>query len=82
MITFLESQVEDMNAQMADRPGRCRFVQELEAVQANPELQAVDTLLRNVPGVWPVVSTTLLSSLPELGGSSSGGLTSLVGWSR
>jgi len=48
VIAFLESQVEDMNAQM------------LEAVQANPELQALDTLLRSVPGVGPVVSATLL----------------------
>ena len=58
VIAFLESQVEDMNTQM------------LEAVQADPELRALDTLLRSVPGVEPVVSATLLSSLPELGGSS------------
>ena len=56
---FLESQVEDLNAQM------------LELVRSNPELRALDTLLQSVPGVGPIVSATLLSSLPELGGSSS-----------
>ena len=53
--------------------------QMLESVQANPELQALDTLLRSVPGVGPVVSATLLSSLPELGGNSRECLASLVG---
>ena len=68
-----------MNTQMADRPVRCRFVQELESVRSNPELKALDTLLQSVPGVGPVVSATLLSSLPELGGSSKGAIAALVG---
>jgi len=67
VIAFLESQVEGMNAQM------------FELVQANPELRALDTLLRSVPGVGPVVSATLLSSLPELAGSSRESISALVG---
>ena len=67
VIDFLESQVEDMNTQM------------LESVRSNPDLKSLDTLLQSVPGVGPVVSATLLSSLPELGASSRGGLASLVG---
>ena len=58
VIEFLESQVEDLNAQM------------LESVRSNPELKTLDTLLQSVPGVGPIVSATLLSSLPELGGTS------------
>ena len=67
VIEFLESQVEDLNAQM------------LESVRSNPELKALDTLLQSVPGVGPIVSATLLSSLPELGGTSSGAIAALVG---
>ena len=54
VIVFLESQVEDLNAQMADRPARCRSVQELESVRSNPELKSLDTLLQSVPGVGPL----------------------------
>jgi len=67
VIEFLESQVDDMNAQM------------LELVRSNPELKALDSLLQSVPGVGPVVSATLLSSLPELGGTSRGAIAALVG---
>ena len=67
VIEFLESQVEDLNAQM------------LESVRSNPELKTLDTLLQSVPGVGPIVSATLLSSLPELGGTSSGAIAALVG---
>ena len=67
VIEFLESQVEDLNAQM------------LESVRSNPELKSLDTLLQSVPGVGPIMSATLLSSLPELGGTSSGAIAALVG---
>ena len=67
VIEFLESQVEDLNAQM------------LEYVRSNPELKTLDTLLQSVPGVGPIMSATLLSSLPELGGTSSGAIAALVG---
>jgi transposase len=36
-------------------------------------------LLQSVPGVGPVLSATLLSSLPELGSDSRGAISSLVG---
>ena len=67
VIEFLESQVEDLNAQM------------LESVRSNPELKALDTLLQSVPGVGPIMSATLLSSLPELGGTSREAIAALVG---
>ncbi len=67
VIAFLESQVDDMNAQT------------LEAVQADPELKSLDTLLQSVPGVGPIVSATLLSSLPELGTTSREAIAALVG---
>ena len=67
VIEFLESRVEDLNAQM------------LESVRSNPELKSLDTLLQSVPGVGPIVSATLLSSLPELGGTSREAIAALVG---
>ena len=68
-----------MNAQMADRPVSCHFVQELESVRSNPELKALDTLLQSVPGALLIVKATLLSSLPELGRTSREAIAALVG---
>ena len=51
----------------------------LEIVRGNTELKALDELLQSVPGVGFVVSSTLLSSLPELGSASRGAISSLVG---
>ena len=51
----------------------------LELVRADSELKALDTLLQSVPGVGPVLSATLLSSLPELGFAASSRLSALVG---
>ena len=67
VIEFLKEQVSDMDSQM------------LEIVRSNLELKTLDELLQSVPGVGPVLSATLLSSLPELGGDSRGTLSSLVG---
>ena len=67
VIVFLREQVSDMDSQM------------LEIVRSNLELKTLDELLRSVPGVGAVVSATLLSSLPELGSASRGGISSLVG---
>ena len=67
VIEFLKEQVSDMDSQM------------LEIVRSNLELKTLDELLRSVPGVGAVVSATLLSSLPELGSASRGGISSLVG---
>ena len=67
VIVFLREQVSDMDSQM------------LEIVRGNTELKALDELLQSVPGVGFVVSSTLLSSLPELGSASRGAISSLVG---
>ena len=50
-----------------------------EAVRDNPHWHAQDKLQQSIPGVGPVVSRTLLASLPELGKISGKKLTSLVG---
>jgi transposase len=67
VIAFLERQVSDLNGQI------------LESVRADSELKALDVLLQSVPGVGPVVSATLLSSLPELGFAATSRLSVLVG---
>jgi transposase len=67
VIAFLEQQVGDLNGQI------------LELVRADSELKALDVLLQSVPGVGPVVSATLLSSLPELGFAATSKLSALVG---
>lgn len=48
-------------------------------VEASPVWQAQDTLLQSVPGVGPVVSLTLLASLPELGRLDRRQIAALVG---
>ena len=67
VIAFLKQQVSDMDSQM------------LEIVRSNLELKTLDELLQSVPGVGFVVSATLISSLPELGGASRGAISALVG---
>jgi transposase len=67
VIEFLVSQVSDLDGQM------------LELVRSHSELRDLDELLQSVPGVGPVLSATLLSSLPELRGNSRGSISALVG---
>lgn len=67
VIAFLEMQVGNFDDQI------------LELVRADSELNALDVLLQSVPGVGPVVSATLLSSLPELGFAARSRLSALVG---
>ena len=67
VIEFLKAQIKELDSQM------------LEIVRSNLELKTLDELLQSVPGVGPVLSATLLSSLPELGGDSRGCISSLVG---
>ncbi len=38
-----------------------------EQIEASPVWRATDDLLQSVPGIGPIVSTTLLGKLPELG---------------
>jgi transposase len=67
VIAFLEQQEHDLDDQI------------LELVRSDSELNALDVLLQSVPGVGPVVSATLLSSLPELGFAPTSRLSALVG---
>src|SRR5205814_5161953 len=48
-------------------------------VQANPDWQGKDVVLRSVPGVGPVLATTLLADLPELGRLDRHQIASLAG---
>ena len=50
-----------------------------EAVKASPAWKERDELLRSIPGLGPVASTTLLAALPELGRLDGGKLSALVG---
>jgi transposase len=67
VIVFLEQQVSDLDGEM------------LELVRTDSELKSLDSLLQSVPGVGRVVAATLISSLPELGSTSSSRLSALVG---
>jgi transposase len=49
------------------------------AVKSSPAWAERDDLLRSIPGVGPVVSRTLLATLPELGESDGGELAALAG---
>jgi transposase len=50
-----------------------------QRVKASPAWKAQDQLLRSVPGVGPVLSTTLLAELPELGKLDRKAIAVLVG---
>jgi transposase len=49
------------------------------AVQASPSWRTKDELLRSIPGIGPVCSTTLRAGLPELGTTGGREVTALVG---
>ncbi len=56
-----------------------------QAIRTSPCWRVQDDLLRSAPGVGPVLSATLLASLPELGTLSRRAIAALVGvapWSR
>jgi transposase len=50
-----------------------------QRIQESPRWRAQDHLLRTVPGVGPVVATTLLADLPELGTLTRQKIAALVG---
>ena len=52
------------------------------AVKASPAWRERDELLRGIPGIGPVVSRTLLASLPELGAPTARGWRPWSGWRR
>lgn len=66
-IEWLEQRLKDFETRLAD------------AVANTPEWRETDTLLRSVPGVGPVLSTTLLAELPELGSLTRRQIAALVG---
>ena len=54
-IRWLEQRLHDLDRELG------------QAIQASPAWRAKEELLRSVPGVGPVLTTTLLADLPELG---------------
>jgi len=50
-----------------------------EAIRTSPVWRVQDDLLQSVPGVGPVLATTLLASLPELGTLNRRAIAALVG---
>jgi transposase len=66
-IAWLEQELADLDAELA------------RAIAAYPAWRERDALLRSVPGVGPVLSTTLLAELPELGALSRHEVAALAG---
>jgi transposase len=66
-ITWLEQALADLDRDLD------------ELLHASPVWREQDACLRQVPGVGPVVSRTLIAELPELGHGSSKGIAMLVG---
>lgn len=70
----LEAHIAYLTAQLAGLDGELQ-----KAVEVSPAWKAKDDLLRGVPGIGPVVSRTLLASLPELGALTNKQISALVG---
>ena len=70
----LEAHIAYLTAQLADLDGELQ-----RAVEVSPAWKAKEDLLRGVPGIGPVVSRTLLASLPELGALTNKQISALVG---
>jgi transposase len=66
-ITWLERELQSTNTALA------------EAIRQSPVWREKDELLRSVPGVGPVLTSTLLASLPELGTLTHKQIAALVG---
>ena len=66
-ITWLERELQHTNTHLA------------EAIRQSPVWREKDELLQSVPGVGPVVTSTLLASLPELGTLTHKQIAALVG---
>jgi transposase len=66
-ITWLERELQHTNTHLA------------EAIRQSPVWREKDELLQSVPGVGPVVTSTLLASLPELGMLTNKQIAALVG---
>ena len=66
-ISWLERRLADLDADLA------------QAIRESPIWREKDDLLQSVPGVGPVLATTLLASLPELGTLTRQQIAALVG---
>ena len=66
-IRWLEHRLSDLDGQLA------------QAIRSSPSWRERDNLLKSTPGVGPVLSTTLLAELPELGSLSRKEIAALVG---
>jgi transposase len=66
-ITWLERELQHTNTNLAD------------AVRQSPVWREKDDLLQSVPGIGPVVTSTLLANLPELGTLTGKQIAALVG---
>ncbi len=66
-IAWLQQQLTDLDRDLG------------QLIRSSPVWRAKDDLLRSVPGVGPVLATTLLASLPELGTLTRQQIAALVG---
>jgi transposase len=66
-IAWLERELEHTNTELS------------EAIRQSPVWREKDDLLQSVPGVGPVLTSTLLASLPELGTLTHKQIAALVG---
>ncbi len=66
-IQWLEEELDSINKELS------------QAIEANPEWRRKNNLLQSAPGVGPVLATTLLADLPELGELSRKQITALAG---
>jgi transposase len=86
MMSTTKQGVTDRSCRGPRRPGvsagreRTRIDTELaQAIQDSPVWRDKDDLLRSVPGVGPVLTTTLLANLPELGTLTNKQIAALAG---
>lgn len=70
----IQQHVEWLRSQLRDVDGALRTV-----IRSSPVWREHDDLLRTVPGVGPVLATTLLADLPELGRLNRKQIAALVG---
>lgn len=70
----IQKHVEWLRAQLRDVDGELRTL-----IRESPAWREQDDLLRTVPGVGPVLATTLLANLPELGRLNRKQIAALVG---
>ena len=70
----LEAHIQWLEAELRDVDKELR-----QAIQKSPLWRAKEKLLRSVPGVGPVLATTLLADLPELGRLDRKEIAALVG---